>query len=1049
MKVKRSSLLISFLLLLSNQTFFSAVGITAPSLAITTCTFSSAYNNLGNIIIDEGTNGDFAVAAGATLILTIPANFQFNPGVGTLTQNGGAVNLSALAIVVTSTTITITYTSGGTNRDDILTISGIQVRAITSASSGNILRTAGNPGTGTITGITNGTTSFGALSSAVGCSCTHTVRLTDTFGDGWNGGIVKVQVNGVDVLTNLGPTFTTGSGPIDFTFNAATGDVIRVIETAAGSFEGEMRVEVLDIAGGIIIASHNPVTGAGTSGTGNCPPPMVLTASTVTQASTASVSKCDVNQQIICLEITTTGAASPLTLTQIQTNVSGTAGVTALSGADIYYTGTSNSFTTNTLFGSNASPSTSTYNINGSQTLASGTNYFWLVYDLNNTGTLATTIDGLITQFTASATNYNSGSTPAITATNPAGNRSLIVCVTPGGVTGSSLWLKSNASTNTTTNNALVSSWGSQVSPAVTVTQGTASLQPTFKDGSGTTTNNRFNYNPFIYTDGTSNRLVQTGDINLGNTTTGFSVYQVIGEDNGIVAMDWYHTGNGSIKVKGDALMYINNADGSSQQNAFSSNGSQTVEAFLQSVRGVPGAISGNGKFNGVAGASYNDGWRVASQNGLCIGSNLDNSEFMQGGMGEFIIFPSILNATQNLQVESYLAIKYGITLGTSASVSNYLASDATQIWVGNALYQNKIIGIGRDDASLLLQKQSHNYDDTVRIYKGTLATTNIGNSSTFAVDKSFVVSGANTGKMYSTTASKAEVPTGLTNCTLTSRLEREWRITKTNFAEDFNMDFKLQAAAQPTSVNIAHLRFLVDDDGNFANGGTQCYYNGDGTGIVISYSNPVITVSNISNTHIGNNLTKYVTIASINPATPLPIELLFFDANLNNKKAVDLTWETSAERDNDYFTIDKSVDGLNWVNLGIVDGAGTTSIPQSYYLEDFNPVLGLNYYRLKQTDFNGEFTYADIRTINLKNQDEYFLYPNPSDKSVNIYGLNSETDQINILDNLGKNIYFETNIISKNQIEVSTSNFANGIYYVKISTNLNQYTLKLTVFNK
>jgi len=247
-------------------------------------------------------------------------------------------------MIVTASTITITYTSTGTNRDDILTLSGIQIRAINSASTGVIYRTVANPGSGSIAGISNGVSSFGNLSSVVSCGCTHTLRLTDTFGDGWNGGTVKVQVNGVDVLTNAGSTFTTGIGPVDLTFTAATGDVIRVIETAAGSFPSEMRAQVLDGGGTSIINAHDPVTGAGTSGNGNCPPPMSITAATVTQSSTASAARCASNVQIVCLQITTTGVTTPKTVTQIQTNVTGTAGVGAMSGADIYYTGTSSTF---------------------------------------------------------------------------------------------------------------------------------------------------------------------------------------------------------------------------------------------------------------------------------------------------------------------------------------------------------------------------------------------------------------------------------------------------------------------------------------------------------------------------------------------------------------------------------------------------------------------------------------------------------------------------------------------------------------------------------
>ena len=263
--MKRTLLLISFIFLKSFA--FPNVGITAPSLSITTCTFPSTYSTLGDIVIDEGANGDFAVGVAQTLILTAPTNFEFNPGIGILSQNGGAVNLAGLIILIEATKITITYTCGGTNRDDILTISGVQVRGITAASSGNILRTVGDPGSGSIAGITNGLSSFGSLTSSVACGCLHTVRLTDTYGDGWNGGTAKIQVNGVDVLTNL--TIASGYGPADFTFLASTSDVIRVIETNAGSYPTEMRAQVFDGSGTSIIAIHDPTTGAGTSGTGS------------------------------------------------------------------------------------------------------------------------------------------------------------------------------------------------------------------------------------------------------------------------------------------------------------------------------------------------------------------------------------------------------------------------------------------------------------------------------------------------------------------------------------------------------------------------------------------------------------------------------------------------------------------------------------------------------------------------------------------------------------------------------------------------------------
>ncbi len=161
---------------------------------------------------------------------------------------------------------------------------------------------------------------------------------------------------------------------------------------------------------------------------------------------------------------------------------------------------------------------------------------------------------------------------------------------------------------------------------------------------------------------------------------------------------------------------------------------------------------------------------------------------------------------------------------------------------------------------------------------------------------------------------------------------------------------------------------------------------------------------------------------------------MLFFDAKLNSKKTVDLTWQTLSERDNDYFTVDKSVDGITWNYLGTVDGSGTTVIPQAYYLEDLNPFYGVNYYRLKQTDFNGQYNFADIKTVELKQDNLYFSYPNPANNSVNIYGENISNLNIEIYDNLGKLVQLNKKTIANNQIEVQTDQLANGMYYLKIS---------------
>jgi hypothetical protein len=101
--------------------------------------------------------------------------------------------------------------------------------------------------------------------------CTHSIDLTDTYGDGWNGGTVTVNVNGVPVLTNI--TFGAGFGPQNFTFSASSGDVITVVRTADGGYPVEMRVEVYDGGGSTIIALQQPPLAPGVNGVGFCSNP--------------------------------------------------------------------------------------------------------------------------------------------------------------------------------------------------------------------------------------------------------------------------------------------------------------------------------------------------------------------------------------------------------------------------------------------------------------------------------------------------------------------------------------------------------------------------------------------------------------------------------------------------------------------------------------------------------------------------------------------------------------------------------------------------------
>lgn len=163
-------------------------------------------------------------------------------------------------------------------------------------------------------------------------------------------------------------------------------------------------------------------------------------------------------------------------------------------------------------------------------------------------------------------------------------------------------------------------------------------------------------------------------------------------------------------------------------------------------------------------------------------------------------------------------------------------------------------------------------------------------------------------------------------------------------------------------------------------------------------------TTSNTVTVSAMNNYSPFWTLVGSN--NPLPVEMLVFDAKLNKDLDVDLTWVTAAEVDNDFFTVERSSDGVSFEPLGYVDGAGNSSNNSYYQFTDKEPFNGVSYYRLKQTDFDGDFAYTEIRAVRInKNADRNFVvFPNPAREqfSILIEG-QTEAGQIMITDISGK----------------------------------------------
>ncbi|OIQ37663.1 MAG: hypothetical protein BM555_00275 [Crocinitomix sp. MedPE-SWsnd] len=109
-----------------------------------------------------------------------------------------------------------------------------------------------------------------------------------------------------------------------------------------------------------------------------------------------------------------------------------------------------------------------------------------------------------------------------------------------------------------------------------------------------------------------------------------------------------------------------------------------------------------------------------------------------------------------------------------------------------------------------------------------------------------------------------------------------------------------------------------------------------------------------------------------------LPIELVYFTATLNSNENVDLQWKTASEVNNDYFTVERSIDGVNWLAILDKGAVGNSSVPIVYDDIDREPLFGEVYYRLKQTDFDLSYTYSPAVRVNNFDITKIELYPNP-----------------------------------------------------------------------
>ena len=388
-------------------------------------------------------------------------------------------------------------------------------------------------------------------------------------------------------------------------------------------------------------------------------------------------------------------------------------------------------------------------------------------------------------------------------------------------------------------------------------------------------------------------------------------------------------------------------------------------------------------------------------------------------------------------QLENDGQININSVSSSSAILSTYLLNNG----------QINIDGIGSDAINSYFELNN----------KGTITITNTGNDGISGNNSRFINSGTVTitgstnlamdytvgsGSLFDNTGTIKGTGTFIIdNQSIEGTLSPETSSGTMTFLNNqtFAASNTIQLDINGTTAGTNHDQIIVNGTATIS--GTlnatfgYAYQNGDR--IVI------ISATTVSGTFSSHNLpadwsidySQTGEVALIYSGVSLPVELLDFNAELQDKNVL-LTWQTASELNNSDFDIEWSTNGISFEKIGQVQGAGTTNDITFYDFLHTSPALGLNYYRLKQSDFDGKFEYSEIIqvTIEQSNHSTINVYPNPAANFITIDGI--EEDEIiqifNVNGQLVKTFYQN---VSTPQNDIN--DLSAGTYFIKMKSQV------------
>jgi len=560
---------------------------------------------------------------------------------------------------------------------------------------------------------------------------------------------------------------------------------------------------------------------------------------------------------------------------------------------------------------------------------------------------------------------------------------------------------------------------------------------------------NRFNlpgFHPVPFFDSSNDEYLKSKNLVTGiNGLNAYSFFIVLKDSNstnGSTVLNFENSVSGAKLIK-TSSGYSFTQPVTSVGGSFNAGVNISTDEFII-LSGVSDGTTITLYANGKQGSISTTSNTIDANGKLIIGAGHEGStDFFNGFIAELLVFETSISPSNRQIVETYYGVKYGITFDvTNDEVGiddgDYVSNNGSVVWdySVNSAYHNSVAGLGLDECGRLRQWQNETNlnDDFVTIGIGDIFATAGSNPNSLNTDNTYFLWGRNTEAFDS----NGETDFGLTinSELIETRVSRVWKTQETGNTGTLRIQFDLGTGSS-TINDLAESRLLVDTDDTFATGAfsiSPTSFN-NATGIV-NFDHDFDGVTGF-----------FFTLGSVNlTATPLPIKLLNFEVEKNSDNLVS-KWESSSELNNAYYSIHKSLDGVNWIFVEDISGAGNSNTNLRYNSIDTNPFNGLSYYKLSQTDFDGQVTELGVRKVvfEFTASVSINIYPNPSKGIVNIKSNISLTGEIVIRNSIGQLLQRNSIVESMNK-QIDLSGFPKGVYFIEFLYSGNRIYKKISI---